>query len=223
MKKVQRLLSMTDGDDRKHVLDYTYVDLHYAEDQRKNLLNKFNSLNQELNLKNESQRDEISNLKKVIKKWTSSKVTLDQLLTEQVPGNIFHAFGGRGKKKDIISSKKEPLPPLRKLLGARPNENSKDDISLADLTLTSTVSDEIKKVSDKRLAVKLLKKKSQPVTSSVPDLPLSKRADSSTKRLLLTLMEEVKGLKEQIKIPSDTSLSISQSGSSMFAKGKQRT
>nr|GFB43548.1 retrovirus-related Pol polyprotein from transposon TNT 1-94 [Tanacetum cinerariifolium] len=41
MKKVQRLISMTDGDERKHVLDYTHVDLHYVKDQRKNLLNKF--------------------------------------------------------------------------------------------------------------------------------------------------------------------------------------
>ncbi|GJT95610.1 hypothetical protein Tco_1091128 [Tanacetum coccineum] len=45
MKKVQRLLSITDGDERKHVLDYTHVDLHYMEDQRKNLLSLFNSLN----------------------------------------------------------------------------------------------------------------------------------------------------------------------------------
>ncbi|GKC33174.1 hypothetical protein Tco_1040468, partial [Tanacetum coccineum] len=33
MKKVHRLLSMTDGEERKHVLDYTHVDLHYVEDQ----------------------------------------------------------------------------------------------------------------------------------------------------------------------------------------------
>ncbi|GJT67303.1 hypothetical protein Tco_1018783 [Tanacetum coccineum] len=32
----------------KHVLDYTHVDLHYIDDQRKNMLSKFNSLNQEL-------------------------------------------------------------------------------------------------------------------------------------------------------------------------------
>ncbi|GKB55496.1 putative reverse transcriptase domain-containing protein [Tanacetum coccineum] len=38
------ILSINDDDDRKHVLDYTKVDLHYVEDQRKNLLNKFNSL-----------------------------------------------------------------------------------------------------------------------------------------------------------------------------------
>ncbi|GKB96725.1 hypothetical protein Tco_0982862, partial [Tanacetum coccineum] len=40
MKKVHRLLSMNDGDERKHVLDYTNVDLHYVEDQKKNLLMK---------------------------------------------------------------------------------------------------------------------------------------------------------------------------------------
>ncbi|GKE06768.1 hypothetical protein Tco_1398786, partial [Tanacetum coccineum] len=38
MKKVHRLLSMNDGDERKHVLDYTNVDLHYVEDQKKKLL-----------------------------------------------------------------------------------------------------------------------------------------------------------------------------------------
>ncbi|GKD59145.1 hypothetical protein Tco_1296654, partial [Tanacetum coccineum] len=46
-----------------------------------------------LNLDNESLRDEVSDLKKVIKKWTSSNVTLDQLLTEQVPGDIICALG----------------------------------------------------------------------------------------------------------------------------------
>nr|GFC49383.1 hypothetical protein [Tanacetum cinerariifolium] len=69
----------------------------------------------------------------------------------------------------------------------------------------------------------VIKKKAQPVTSSVPDLSLIKKTDSSTEKLLLTLMEEVKGLKGKIKIPSDTFLSISQSGSSKSAKGKQKT
>ncbi|GJY08119.1 hypothetical protein Tco_0375173 [Tanacetum coccineum] len=269
---------MTNGDERKHVLGYTHVDLHYVEDQRKNLLSKYNSLNQELsscmyeladlkntkaqncslqneiarlNLENVSQRDEISDLKKVIEKWTSNKVTLDQLLTEQVPGNIVRALGGRGKKKDTSSLKEvlfskaaespsetvpeitsdsegeydyqELLPPLPKLLGAEPSDTSKDLISLADLTLTSTVSKEIKKVRGKKSAAKVLKKKAQPVTTSILDLSLVKKTDSSTEKLLLTLMEEVKGLKEQIKIPSDTFPSISQSGSSKSAKGKQKT
>ncbi|GJV37139.1 hypothetical protein Tco_1409616 [Tanacetum coccineum] len=85
MKKVHRLLSMTDSDERKNVLDYTHVDLHYVEDQRKNLVNKFNLLKQELSL--------------------HSKVIIDQLLSEQIPGNIVKALGGRGKRKEKISSK----------------------------------------------------------------------------------------------------------------------
>nr|GEX27871.1 hypothetical protein [Tanacetum cinerariifolium] len=40
MNKVQKLLSITDSDERKHVLDYTHVDLHYVKNQRKNLLSK---------------------------------------------------------------------------------------------------------------------------------------------------------------------------------------
>ncbi|GJY47040.1 retrovirus-related pol polyprotein from transposon TNT 1-94 [Tanacetum coccineum] len=131
MKKVHKLLSMTDGDERKHVLDYTHVDLHYVEDQRKNLI--------------------------------CSKVTLDQLLSEQVPGNIIKALGGKGRRKEKISSKEvvftkadesssmlapeissdsesecdsqEPLPPLPKLIGATPSGTSESLISLSDLTL----------------------------------------------------------------------------------------
>nr|GEV75872.1 hypothetical protein [Tanacetum cinerariifolium] len=124
---------------------------------------------------------------------------------------------GRGNKNDTISSKEvffskvvesssetapeitsdsesdcdfqKPLPPFLKLLGAEPNY----EIYLADLTLNRTISGEIKKVPDKRLAVNVLKKKAPPTTSTVPDLSLVKKADSSTEKLLLTLMEEVKG------------------------------
>ncbi|GKE36035.1 hypothetical protein Tco_1455357, partial [Tanacetum coccineum] len=156
MKKVQRLLSMTDGDERKHVLDYTHIDLDYVEDQRKNLISKFNSLNQELssckseltdlkntkalncslqneitrlNLENESQRDEISDLKKVIEKWTSSKAV--ESPSETAP-EITSDF-------EFECDIQEPMPHLPKLLGVEPNDSSKDDISLADLTLTPTV------------------------------------------------------------------------------------
>ncbi|GKA93511.1 hypothetical protein Tco_0815497 [Tanacetum coccineum] len=137
------------------MLDYTYVDLYCVEDHRKNLLSKFNSLNQEFS----SYKDEITDLKKVIEKWASSKVTLDQLLFEQIPSNIVHAVGGRGKKKDTISSKEdvfskasespfvnisnvnsnfesesesdnlEPLPSLPKLIGAKPTNTSADVVS----------------------------------------------------------------------------------------------
>ncbi|GJY55271.1 hypothetical protein Tco_0454386 [Tanacetum coccineum] len=54
---------------------------------------------------NESLKDEIVNLKKVIEKWTYTKVTLDQLLSEQVPGNIVKALGRKDRRKEKISSK----------------------------------------------------------------------------------------------------------------------
>ncbi|GKA92840.1 hypothetical protein Tco_0814765 [Tanacetum coccineum] len=38
-------------------------------------------------------------------KKTCSKVTLDQLLSEQVPGNIVKDLGGKGRRKEKISSK----------------------------------------------------------------------------------------------------------------------
>ncbi|GJV95132.1 retrovirus-related pol polyprotein from transposon TNT 1-94 [Tanacetum coccineum] len=247
MKKVHRLLSMTDGDERKHVLDYTYIDLHYVEDQRKNLVNKFNLLKQQIslhkselsklkntvsincylqnevirvNLENESLNDEISDLKKVIKKWTCSKVTLDQLISEQVPRNIVKALGGKGRRKEKISSRdllftkanesssmlapentsnsesngetQEPLPPLPKLIGATPTGTPDSLISLK----------KTKKALD------------------VPKACSEKKADSSIEQLLLTLMEEVKRLKRQIEIPSGTPLSSSQPSSSKATKQK---
>ncbi|GJT63739.1 hypothetical protein Tco_1015219 [Tanacetum coccineum] len=110
MKKVQNLLSMIDSDERKHVLDYTHVDLHYVEDQRKKLA------------------------------WQVSTIK-----------------GKAGSK-----------PP------------------------------------------------------SVSESYLDKNSDLTTEKLLLTLMEEVKGLKEHIKLPTYTSPSESQSSSSKSAVGKQR-
>ncbi|GJZ21697.1 hypothetical protein Tco_0558736 [Tanacetum coccineum] len=96
-------------------------------------------------------------------KKTCSKVTLDQLLSEQVPRNIVKALGGKGRRKEKISSKEvvftkadesssvltpeitsdsesecvsqEPLPPFPKLIGAAPSGTSESLISLSDLTL----------------------------------------------------------------------------------------
>ncbi|GJV23998.1 hypothetical protein Tco_1376693 [Tanacetum coccineum] len=116
-----------------------------------------------VNLENESLKDEIIDQKKVIVKWTCSKVTLDQLLSKQVPRNIVKALGGKGKRKEKISSKEvvftkadeslstlapeitsdsesecdsqEPFPSLPKLIGAAPSGTSESLISLSDLTL----------------------------------------------------------------------------------------
>nr|GEZ00627.1 hypothetical protein [Tanacetum cinerariifolium] len=148
---------------------------------------------------------------------TSSKVALDQLVTKQVPGNIVRALSGRGKRKETISSKevmftkgdessaktapeitfnfesecdiREHLPPLPKILGAEPNGTSADVITLVDLTRTPAVFEEIKKVHDKRSAVKAAKKKAQTMSPSVPNPVPIKKVDSSTRQLLLTLME----------------------------------
>ncbi|GKD46212.1 hypothetical protein Tco_1270857, partial [Tanacetum coccineum] len=161
-----------------------------------------------------------SDLKKLIKKWTSTKVTLDQLLNEQVPSNIVRAIGGRGKKKDTISLKKvlfyktikfpsetipeitsdsesecgnlEPLPSVLKLIGSEPIGTSTDVLTLTDLSMTPAVSEEIKKVLHKRSAVKAPKKKAQTMSPSASDSIPVKKADSSTEKLLLTLLEEVK-------------------------------
>ncbi|GKA51455.1 retrovirus-related pol polyprotein from transposon TNT 1-94 [Tanacetum coccineum] len=206
IKKVHRLLSMTDGDERKHVLDYTYVDLHYVEDQRKNL---------------------------------------------DIPGNIVKALGGKGRRKEKISSKEvvftkagesscvlapeitsdsksecdsqEPLPP--KLIGAAPSSTLESLISLSDLTLNmANLTLDTPDLKKTRLSVKVspayvIKKKT--VKSPAGPKPCSdKKADSSTEKLLITLMEEVKGLKRQIRIPSSTPPSSSQPSSSKASKQK---
>ncbi|GKA98656.1 hypothetical protein Tco_0826593, partial [Tanacetum coccineum] len=225
-KKVHRLLSMTDGDERKDVLDYTHVDLCYVEDQRKNLVNKFNLLKQELSL----HRSELC-----IEKWTCSKVTLDQLLFEQVPGNIVKALGGIGKRKEKISSKevifnkvdesssmsipKIAYPPLLKLIRAKPAGISNSLISLADLTLDTSIPKKTKPTSNKVSPTHAINKKTKPLIVSIPE----KKAEASVEHLLLTLIEEVKSLKEQIKVPSDNSPSVSQSGSSKSSEGKETT
>ncbi|GKB30886.1 hypothetical protein Tco_0870287 [Tanacetum coccineum] len=141
--------------------------------------------------------------KKVIGKWTSSKVTLDQLRTEQVHG-IVCALGEIVKRKETISSKEimftkeensptdtilevtsdtksecdsqEPLSPLLKLLGAEPN------------------------VTEKELSVKAIKKKAHTKSPSVLDPSPDKKADSSTEQLLLTLMEEASSSRKAPKI-----------------------
>ncbi|GJT51007.1 retrovirus-related pol polyprotein from transposon TNT 1-94 [Tanacetum coccineum] len=255
MNKVQRLISMNEGDEMKHVLDYTLVDLHYVENHMKNLLSNFNSLKYEmssckselidlknikvqnltlqhevtrLNIANKSLRDEVSDLKKVTKKWTSSKVTLDQLINEQIPGNIVHALGGKGRRKDTQSPKNvvivkakesptensleynsdneslnknhEPLPLLPKLLEAESTSISRSPIPVTSLTKTSKISDKTKHVTEK---VKTVMKKTQPKSSSVPE----KKLETSTEELHLTLMKEVKGLKDQTK-PSNESLPL---------------
>nr|GEY20995.1 hypothetical protein [Tanacetum cinerariifolium] len=141
------------------------------------------------------------------------------MLSEQVPGNIVNALGGKGRRKEKNFSKEvvfikadkssseptleitsdsktdcdtqEPLPTLPKLIEAEPS-------------MSQTYV--IKKIEPK-----------------VPAFQIScfeKKASSSIDQLLLTLMKEVKGIKDHIKIPSVTSSSGSQASSSKPLKQK---
>ncbi|GKA76201.1 hypothetical protein Tco_0782662 [Tanacetum coccineum] len=151
---------------------------------------------------------------------TSIKVTLYQLLTEQVPSNIVRALGGRGKRKETIPSKgvlftkgenspsktsldvtsdtefvndnQQPLPPLPKLLGAEPVGTSNDVISHVDLIQISMLFDNTKHITKKKLIIMYVKKISKTKTPSILDHSPEKKANSSTKQLLLTMMKEVK-------------------------------
>ncbi|GJY38146.1 hypothetical protein Tco_0424510 [Tanacetum coccineum] len=179
MKKVQRLLSMTDGDERRHVLDYTHSeldDLKNGKAQNCSLQNEISILN----LENESQRDEISDLKKVIKKRGKKKDTVSskEVLFSKASESLSKTVPKVTSDSDSEFRNLELLPPLPKLIKAEHIGTSADVLTLTELTLTPTVSEEIKKV---------------------------------------------KGLKEKIKISSDSSPSVSQSGSSKSTKGKQKT
>ncbi|GKB67589.1 retrovirus-related pol polyprotein from transposon TNT 1-94, partial [Tanacetum coccineum] len=170
-----------------------------------------------------------------------------------VSRNIVKALGGKGIRKEKISSKEviftkadeplstlaaeitsdleyeceshEPLPPLPKLIGAIPSGTSESLISLSDLTLNmanltlDTLEPKKTRPSAKVSPAYVIKKKIE--KSSSGSKPCSdKKTYSSTEQLLLTLIEEVKGLKRQIKIPSGTPPSSTQPSSSKASKQK---
>ncbi|GJY18012.1 hypothetical protein Tco_0389503 [Tanacetum coccineum] len=152
-----------------------------------------------VNLENESLKDKIFELKKVIEKWTCNKVTLDQLLSEQVPGNIVKALGAPETTFDFEADcdNQEPLPALPKLIGAEPSGTSNSLISLADLTinmveLTLNIATfkKSKQSSSKVPQSYVIKKKAEPKLPATQASCSDKNVDSSTEQLLLTLMEE---------------------------------
>nr|GEX41816.1 retrovirus-related Pol polyprotein from transposon TNT 1-94 [Tanacetum cinerariifolium] len=102
------------------------------------------------------------------KRFYKSKVTLDQLLSEQIPDNIVKALGGKCRRKKDNSQKEVIF--------------TKTDVSISAPMITSDFEDNCGN-----------QKKTNPqhpvVQTSSPD----KKALPSTEQLLLTLMEEVKG------------------------------
>nr|GEU46875.1 hypothetical protein [Tanacetum cinerariifolium] len=109
MKKVHRLMSMTDGDERKHVLDYTNVDLHYEEDQRKKFLS------------GRGKRKETIFSKEIVKEIVFTK-------EEKYPSETIHAVTSDTEPKCDVP---EPLHSLLKLVGAEPIGTSNDVITPA--------------------------------------------------------------------------------------------
>ncbi|GJT77273.1 hypothetical protein Tco_1043998 [Tanacetum coccineum] len=89
-----------------------------------------------------------------------------------------------GKRKETISSKDVVFTK---------GENSPSETSP---NVTSYISDKTEQATEKESTVKYVKKKAQTKTPLIPDSSPEKKADSSTRQLLLTLMKEVKGLKE---------------------------
>ncbi|GJV99193.1 hypothetical protein Tco_1554445 [Tanacetum coccineum] len=92
-----------------------------------------------------------------------------------------------------------------------------------ELTLNTLVPKMTKPTYDKVSPLRTIKKKTETKSPTVFVPQLKKKADLSAKQLLLTLMDEVKSLKEQIKVPSYNSPSLLQTRSLESSKGKQTT
>nr|GEZ05054.1 hypothetical protein [Tanacetum cinerariifolium] len=122
----------------------------------------------------------------------------------------------------------ETKKPLPKLIASAPAGTlnsliSLADLTLADLTFNTSEPKKTKPTSDKVSPTYAIKKKTETKSPAVPVPQHEKKADLSVEQLLLTIMDEVKSLQEQIKVPSDNSPSVSQSGSSKSSKDKQIT
>nr|GFB45514.1 hypothetical protein [Tanacetum cinerariifolium] len=121
---------------------------------------------------------------------------------------------GRGKKKNIVSSKEVVFAKADR----SPSETA------PEVTFDYESEDDIRVPNNE--SAKLVKKKalvkSSIVSPSVSEPSPTKKVNPSTKQLLISLMEEVKGIKEQIKPSSDNSAIVSQTWSSKSAKGKQK-
>nr|GEW03434.1 hypothetical protein [Tanacetum cinerariifolium] len=145
-------------------------------------------------------------------KWTCSKVTLDQLLSDQVPRDIVKALGGKGRRKEKISSKEvifAKADESSSVLAPKITSDSKSElpfgtskslISLSDLALNiADLTLDTPEPKKTRPFVKVshayvIKKKTEKSPTG-PKPCSNKKADSSTEQILLTLMEEVKGFK----------------------------
>ncbi|GKD23985.1 hypothetical protein Tco_1225688 [Tanacetum coccineum] len=146
VQKVHTLLEMEDNDDRTSFLDYLCIDLNYVEEQRNNLLSKHRNLVQELNTckeqllilnqakldlltmqhvnteilkENQKLRNELKELTSITETWLNSSNKVNQWVS--ITGS------NKPKLSEVEDSTlsnhdtgKHPLPPLEKLVGAKP-------------------------------------------------------------------------------------------------------
>ncbi|GJX45057.1 hypothetical protein Tco_0261733 [Tanacetum coccineum] len=182
-----------------------------------------------VNLENESLKDEISDLKKALggRGKRNEKISSKEVIFMKADESSYVLKPEITFDSESECNNHEPPPPLSKLIKAKPTGTSKSLISLADLTLNmadvtlnTNVPKKVKQTSNKVSPAYVIKTKTETKAPSVLESCSDKKADSFPEKLLLTLMEEVMGLIEQIKTPSCTSLSVCQSSSSKSAKQK---
>ncbi|GJV57277.1 retrovirus-related pol polyprotein from transposon TNT 1-94 [Tanacetum coccineum] len=121
MKKVNILLSMDEDSDWQNYLKYIHIDLKYVEEQRLNLLSKYNKIvfelnkcrddllvlkqvklkadtfqiqNTELTKLNRALYDQLNEERKVNEKWLNSSNKVSQCISEQIPNQKKKIIGG---------------------------------------------------------------------------------------------------------------------------------
>nr|GEW57956.1 hypothetical protein [Tanacetum cinerariifolium] len=140
--------------------------------------------------------------------WNEESVSSEDEGTTKI--KAFMAIAEEESSVRKADARFEPRPPLPKLIGAELAGTSNSLISLAgltlnmaDLTLNKFVLNKSKPTSDKVLPTYVIKKKTKTKSPVVLVPQPKKKDDLSTEQLLLTLMDEVNSLKEQIKVPLD--------------------
>ncbi|GKC46174.1 cytochrome P450 [Tanacetum coccineum] len=181
---------MNDDDDRKHVLDYTMVNLHYIEDKRKKFLSKFNYRKQELSsykleltdLKNTNVQNLSLSMKwKIKKKNNQSPKDIIFLKAKESPDYV--------SDTESINDNQEPLAHLPELSEAELTRTSKGMSKVPDLSKISIVYDKTIQISENGFLNKPNKKKTLPKSSSFHEMKPMKKAEPTTKELMLEMLE----------------------------------
>ncbi|GJW52069.1 retrovirus-related pol polyprotein from transposon TNT 1-94 [Tanacetum coccineum] len=88
MRKVNTLLSMDEDADWQNYLKYINIDLKFVEEQRLNLLSKYNKM------LNYALQEQLKEEKKINEKWLTSSKKVSQCISEQIPYQKNKVLGG---------------------------------------------------------------------------------------------------------------------------------